>query len=98
LMFGLSQLEERLIWAAILIVVILAASWHERRVGAAGCLQNVKKTNTATELKEERQHSADVETVHREGAAYALQIAAPVFRAPVIRLCPDFPRSPLQAI
>src|SRR5438132_11877704 len=95
-MFGLSQLEERLVWALLVIVVVLGFSWHERRIGAAGCLQNVQKTNAAAEVKEEKQHSTDVGTVQKEGTTYAVQIAAPVLRAPIIRLCPDLHVPPLQ--
>ena len=100
-MFGLSQAAERIVWVLALVLVsalvIFGYSWHERRVGAAGCIQSVQKTNAAAEVKEEKQHAVDTGTVQREGTTYAAQIAAPVIRAPIIRLCPEIPRSPVPA-
>ena len=96
-MFGLSKLESSLILTLLLAVVIVGWTWYEQHAGAAGCLQSVQKTNAATEVKEEKQHSADTETVHHEGATYALQIAAPILPAPIIRLCPELHVAPLQA-
>jgi hypothetical protein len=96
-MFGLTQLEERLVWIVLAVLIVLGFSWHERRIGAAGCELNVKAADAAAEVKEEKQHSADVGTVQKEGTTYAVTIAAPVLPAPIIRLCPDLHVPPLQA-
>ena len=96
-MFGLSKLEGALILTLLLAVVVVGWTLYERHAGAAGCLQGVKATNTAAEAKEETQHATDVGTVQKEGTTYAGQIAAPVIRAPIIRLCPEVPRSPMPA-
>ena len=96
-MFGLSKLESSLILTLLLAVVIVGWTWYERHAGAAGCLQGVKASNAAAEVKEEKQHSADTATVQREGVTYAVQIAAPIIAAPRIRLCPELHVAPLQA-
>src|SRR5438132_4882338 len=96
-MFGLSKLEGCLILTLLVAVIIVGWSWYERHAGAAGCLQGVKANNAAAEVKEEKQHSADVGTVQKEGTTYAVTIAAPVLPAPIIRLCPDLHVPTLQA-
>ena len=100
-MFGLSQAAERILWIVgvvlVAILVLVVYSWNERLIGAAGCLRNVQKADVAAQLQEEKQHTADVAAVQREGSTYAVTIAAPILPAPIIRLCPDLHVPALQA-
>jgi hypothetical protein len=88
-MFGLTQVQERLVLTLAFILLFIGYSWYERHKGASECLGNVAKANAVEQKKENIQHTADVGVVQREGQKYVETIGAPLtIAAPVIRLCP----------
>ena len=88
-MFGLSIIQERLAFVGVIILVVIGFAWHERYVGAQGCLKNVEKANAVEQAKEVKQHTVDVTTATSEGETFAKTTAAPLAKpAPTIRLCP----------
>jgi hypothetical protein len=96
-MFGLSIIQERAAFIAVLVLVVIGAAWHERYVGAQGCLKNVEKANVVETAKEEKQHTADTTTVQTEAKTYAAAKSAPLtVPAPRIGLCPALPRKALS--
>jgi hypothetical protein len=98
-MFGLSMIQERLAFAAVLVLVVVGFAWHERYVGGQKCLQNVEKANAVEQVKEEKQHNVDTITVQSEGKAFADATSAPLATpAPIIRLgvCTKLPGKTVQ--
>lgn len=89
-MFGLTQLQERIVWIGIIIVAFLGYTWYERHVGAKECIQNVIASNTKEGKKEDIQHGKDITETQKEGQAYETAKNEPIAPAPIIRLgvCP----------
>lgn len=90
-MLGLTQLEERIIWIAIVVVVIIGFAWHERHLGAEKCIQGDEKAAAIQEA-----HNADIlsrgtTTVFQEAAEYHEAIATPV--AHPVRVMCESPRT-----
>lgn len=90
-MFGLSQLQERLISLGVLALVVVGFMFHERHIGAKECVQNVAKSNEAEQQRETVQRGKDEGTVQKEGKDFETAKTEPIAPAPVITLgvCPD---------
>ena len=96
-MFGLTQLQERLISLGIMAVAAVCMFFYIEHLGAQKCLQNVEKASAIEESKQATQYTADQGTVSNEGKTYEAAKTAPVAPAPVVRLCPRLPRQAVQA-
>jgi hypothetical protein len=90
-MFGLTQLEERLAWLAILAFVIVGFGWHERGIGTAKCVAADTKAEAKQDEKDAQTHQKQQDAVISEGTTYAAIIAAPPPVGPPVRLCHDTP-------
>lgn len=95
-MFGLTQIQERLISLGIMAVMAVSGFFYIEHLGAQKCLRNVEKANVVEERKEDKQHAADVITVQHEGQTLEAIKAAPIAPAPVVRLCPKLHSQTVQ--
>lgn len=86
-MFGLTQLEERLIWVAIVVIVIIGFAWHERHVGAQKCLQADAQATQAAQAHNAAVLAQGTTTVYQEASTYHEAIAAPIARPVRLRVC-----------
>lgn len=94
-MLGLSQFEERLIWVAIVIVIIMGFTWHERHVGAEQCIQRDQKATATQETHNAAVLAQGVTTVYQEATDYNDAISAPVARPVHVRVCESPAPSPV---
>lgn len=90
-MFGLSALELKLAALASILTVALVTfigfGWHERHVGAQGCVQADIKATEVQDKKDAQTLQKDQVAVKDEGATYEQTIAAPPPVGPPVRLC-----------
>jgi len=86
-MFGLTQLEERAVWAAIVILVIVGFAWHERHVGTVKCEKADAQASSQQDLKDAQTHQKQQDAVITEGKTYAATTSAPPPAGPPVRLC-----------
>lgn len=96
-MFGLTLIQERLVWVAILVVVVvvvISGALYERHEGAVGCVNNVTAANNTEEKKDLVQKGKDQAEVQKEGSDYEAAKKEPVAPPTIITLgvCPSFPR------
>lgn len=94
-MFGLTQLEARLIGVAVLLTVLLLGlvgfGWHERHVGAGKCVSADTKAEQKQDIHDAETLQKDADAVKNEGITYETIISAPAPVGPPVRLCHDTP-------
>ncbi len=96
-MFGLTQLEERLIWIVVIALVIVGFAWHERSLGAAKCIQADERAAATQEGHNATILAQGVTTVYQEASEYHEAVSAPIAR-PVHVVCePSHPSLMSQA-
>jgi hypothetical protein len=93
-MFGLTQLQERLISLGIMAVMAISGFFYIEHLGAQKCEKAVEKANVAEVKKETTQRATDIGTTQKEGQTFETAKTEPIAPAPVITLgvCPTVPR------
>ena len=74
-MFGLSQLEERLAWAAIVVLIVFGFAWHEQSVGARSCELADAKVAAIQKAAAAAQEATDAQRLRSAQDAYQAEIA-----------------------
>ena len=90
-MFGLTQLEERLLWVVVVVLVIVGFAWHERSLGAAKCVQADERAAAAQEGHNAAVLAQGTTTVYQEASDYHEAVSAPIAH-PVHVVC-ESPRT-----
>lgn len=91
MIWPLSQLEERLLWVALVLFVIIGFGWHERGIGTAKCVAADTKAEAKQDEKDAQTLQKQQDAVTTEGTTYDAIIAAPPPVGPPVRLCHDAP-------
>lgn len=86
-MFGLTQLEERAVWAVLVILVIVGFAWHERSLGVRRCEKADALASSQQDLTDARTHQKQQDAVITEGKTYAATTSAPPPAGAPVRLC-----------
>jgi hypothetical protein len=96
-MFGLSQLQERLIFAGIFVLLLVGFALYERHQGALRCLRDDEKAVAVQVAKNHETYVAGVTTVFQEASTYDAAIHAPIERPVSARLCKPSHSGPVPA-
>jgi len=75
-MFGLTPIAERLIWIAVVLLVIVGFAWHERSVGATKCELTDTKIASAQKAAQQAQQAVDAERMRNAEDAYQTELEA----------------------
>jgi hypothetical protein len=89
-MFGLSQIEERLMLLIVIVCMALGGFFYIEHLGAQKCIKGQETANAAETRKEDIQRGKDESTVQKEGDTLEAAKTAPIATAPVVSLCPTF--------
>jgi hypothetical protein len=94
-MLGLTQLEERLIWIAALVITIIGFAWHERHLGAEKCIEADERATAAQEAHNVAVLAQGTTTVYQEASDYHEAVTAPIARPVHLRVCQPSATSPV---
>lgn len=97
-MFGLSQLEERAIWIAIVMLVFIGGALYLEHRGAEQCISADQVAAAKQETHNAVLEAQGTTTVFQEAHDYHDAIAAPIAHPVQLRVCePSSPRQVLSA-